>query len=192
MTLKTSTWQPEQPLPRYADRKTLAAIITHNFFRLATVLSRLGRLRYAALIEPLSMKWPRRWSLLSKKWKAQFLINKEVGDMVKALNTPPSKDLRGAAVKAPISHRERDDNYDRVIVQLAPRWRVIICKDGIQFILQKRSSKHSNKGMWIGKSYPTTRDALISICSSLKLLSDPRTTAVLKALPDHARNYIKE
>jgi hypothetical protein len=32
MTLNTSTWQPEQPLPRYADRKTLAAIITHNFF----------------------------------------------------------------------------------------------------------------------------------------------------------------
>ena len=32
MPLNTSTWQPEQPLPRYADRKTLAAIITHNFF----------------------------------------------------------------------------------------------------------------------------------------------------------------
>ena len=32
MTLKTPTWQPEQPLPCYADRKTLAAIITHNFF----------------------------------------------------------------------------------------------------------------------------------------------------------------
>ena len=112
--------------------------------------------------------------------------------MVKALDTPPSKNLLGAAVTAPMSHKERDDNYNSVIVQLAPRWRVIICKDGIQFILQKRSSKHSNKGMWIGKSYPTTRDALISICSSLKLLSDPRTTAVLKALPDHARNYIKE
>ena len=35
MTLNTSTWQPEQPLPRYADRKTLAAIITHNFFPLS-------------------------------------------------------------------------------------------------------------------------------------------------------------
>ncbi|MDA9855468.1 hypothetical protein N9C80_03470 [Paracoccaceae bacterium] len=32
MTLKPPTWQPELPLPRYADRKTLAAIITHNFF----------------------------------------------------------------------------------------------------------------------------------------------------------------
>ena len=112
--------------------------------------------------------------------------------MVKALDTPPSKNLLGAAVTAPMSHKERDDNYNSVIVQLAPRWRIIICKDSIQFILQKRSSKHSNKGMWMGKSYPTTRDALVSICSSLKLLSDPRTTAVLKALPDHARNYIKE
>lgn len=32
MKSKTTTWQPEQPLPRYADCKTLAAIITHNFF----------------------------------------------------------------------------------------------------------------------------------------------------------------
>ena len=128
----------------------------------------------------------------SKNWKAQFPINKGDGDMVKVLNTPPSKNLLGAAVTAPMSHKERDDNYNSVIVQLAPRWRIIICKDGIQFILQKRSSKHSNKGMWIGQSYSTTRDALISICSSLKLLSDPRTRAVLKALPDHARNYIME
>ena len=32
MTLKTSTRQPEKPPPRYPDRTTLAAIITHNFF----------------------------------------------------------------------------------------------------------------------------------------------------------------
>lgn len=32
MTFKTTTWEPDQPLPRFADRKTLAAIITHNFF----------------------------------------------------------------------------------------------------------------------------------------------------------------
>tara|TARA_B100001057_G_scaffold365682_1_gene368821 strand:+ start:902 stop:1144 length:243 start_codon:yes stop_codon:yes gene_type:complete len=32
MTFKTSSWAPAQPLPKYADRKTLAAIITHHFF----------------------------------------------------------------------------------------------------------------------------------------------------------------
>ena len=121
----------------------------------------------------------------SKKWKAQFPINKGVGDMAKALNTPPSKNLRGAAVKAPLSHRERDDNYNGVIVQLAPRWRIIICKDGIQFILQKRSSKHSNKGMWIGQSYNTNRDGLLRACGSVGALNNDILEA-LEALPDYA------
>ena len=31
MALK-QTWQPEQPLPQYADKATAAAIITHPFF----------------------------------------------------------------------------------------------------------------------------------------------------------------
>jgi hypothetical protein len=29
---KTPAWQPEQPLPTYADKATAAAIITHHFF----------------------------------------------------------------------------------------------------------------------------------------------------------------
>ena len=32
MHRNATTWSPGQPLPIYADRKTLAAIITHNFF----------------------------------------------------------------------------------------------------------------------------------------------------------------
>ena len=32
MQRTTTTWSPDLPLPCYADRKTLAAIITHHFF----------------------------------------------------------------------------------------------------------------------------------------------------------------
>lgn len=32
MTFKISTWDPEKPLPRYADRATIAAIISHFHF----------------------------------------------------------------------------------------------------------------------------------------------------------------
>lgn len=32
MSFIESFWAPEQPLPKYADRKTLAAIITHHCF----------------------------------------------------------------------------------------------------------------------------------------------------------------
>ena len=90
------------------------------------------------------------------------------------------------------THREISEFYTGVITYLNPRWRVIICKDGIQFILQYRSSKHLNKGMWLGKSYPTTRDALGSICSSRGLLSDPNARAVLEALPEQAREYVQK
>ena len=32
MPFKNSHWEPDLPLPKNADRKTLAAIITHHFF----------------------------------------------------------------------------------------------------------------------------------------------------------------
>ena len=41
-------WSPDQPLPRYADRKTMVAIITHRFF-------------------PISPRTPERWPLTARK-----------------------------------------------------------------------------------------------------------------------------
>ena len=119
----------------------------------------------------------------SKNWKAQFPRNKGDGDMVKVLNTPPSKNLRGAAVKAPLSHRKRDDNYNGVIVQLAPRWRIIICKDGIQWIVQQKEASHA--GPWIGMSYNTNRDGLLRACGRVGALNNDILEA-FEALPDYA------
>ena len=51
----------------------------------------------------------------------------------------PGQDNRFATAAGVPSHRERDDNYWGVIVVLNDRWRVIVCKAAIQFILQKRS-----------------------------------------------------
>ena len=82
------------------------------------------------------------------------------------------------------SYRERDDCYAAVVIHLTQRWRIIVCKDGIQWILQQRSVAPPNTGTWSGKSYPTTRDALIAACSGRGLLSDPSARQVLNDLPD--------
>lgn len=84
--------------------------------------------------------------------------------------------------------RERDDLYIKVIVRPKDRWRVILCKHGLQFIVQKRSAKTPNAGVWVGKSHCTTRVGLIDVCSHLGLLEDAHTEAVLHALPDRARD----
>ena len=90
------------------------------------------------------------------------------------------------------SRRERDDSYRSVIVWLAPRWRVIICKDAIQFILQKRSVAPPNTGTWAGKTYSTNRDGLMAPCLERGLLSEPSARQMLEALPSDIRDYASQ
>ena len=108
-------------------------------------------------------------------------------------STPPtlSQNSGGGSPQSP-SHRERDDNYAKVIAQLGPRWRIIVCKDDIQFILQKRSVSPPNTGTWSGKSYSTTRDAIIAACSRRGLLSEPSARQVLEELPSDVRDYTSQ
>ena len=110
--------------------------------------------------------------------------------MSKHFDTPPVIANSGADARAVNAYREISDFYIGVIMQLTPRWRVCICRDGIQYILQKKSSEHSNNGVWLGKSYPTTRDSLIRICSSRGLIRDQKTRSKLEALPFRARDFV--
>ena len=82
-----------------------------------------------------------------------------------------------------LSNRERDDSFCQVVVQLAPRWRVVVCKDRLQWIIQKRTAEPLHRGLWRGHSYVTNRSSLIRLCASLELLSDHAVRATLDALP---------
>ena len=86
-----------------------------------------------------------------------------------------------------ISHRERDEAYLGTIVQFNPRWRLVLCKDQMQWIIQKKES--SRRGDWRGKQYLTCKDSVLKASGSLGLLSDPKVKAVLHALPMCARDY---
>jgi hypothetical protein len=93
---------------------------------------------------------------------------------------------------AHISHRERDDAYIGTIVQFNSRWRLIWCKNQIQWIIQKKESSHL--GYWRGRRYLTTQKNVIETCGSLGLLSEPSKRAVLEALPVSikllSKNYV--
>jgi hypothetical protein len=99
-------------------------------------------------------------------------------------NTPPSNNLRGVDVTETPSHRERDDHYRNGIIELRDGWRIILCRHGLQFIIQKRSTKKPNRGVWVGKSYHTTRDSLIDVCSQLNLLCSSEIKDELLKLPE--------
>ena len=105
--------------------------------------------------------------------------------------TPPSNSDAGADIYAAFAHRESHDAYSGAIVDCRDSWRIVVCKVGKQYVAQKRSSR-TNTGVWIGKSHCTTRSGLMNVCSRLKLLSDANMEAVLRALPEYARDYSKK
>ena len=88
------------------------------------------------------------------------------------------------------SHRERDDAYIGTIVQFSPRWRLVLCKDQIQWIIQKKESSH--RGYWRGKQYLTCKDSVLEASVRLGLLSDPKVAALLYLLPDYAKQTHKK
>ena len=105
---------------------------------------------------------------------------------------PTLLENRGAGCTARPSRKEREDNYLDVVAQLAPRWRVIVCKDYLQWIIQKRTAEPLHAGVWRGVSYVTTRNSLIRLCASLELLSDPLARARLEALPEQFSGLFKK
>ena len=101
--------------------------------------------------------------------------------------TPPITARRSSSH---ISHRERDDAYIGTIVQFSPRWRLILCKDKMQWIIQKKESCH--RGFWRSKQYFTCKDSVLEASGRLGLLSDPTTEAAIYALPEHVSQLAKK
>jgi hypothetical protein len=78
---------------------------------------------------------------------------------------------------------ESDDNYPNNI-RLNDRWRIINCRDGLQWILQRRHGPGRPAGArWAGRSYCRTSAALIGCCRAYSGAIDPAAMAALEALP---------
>lgn len=86
--------------------------------------------------------------------------------------------------KPMLSHRERDDAYRNVVVRLNEHWRIIECRDGIQWILQRSDGERRGQTRWSGRSYCRTRNALIRASRDLAGEIDGSAMAIVEGLPE--------
>ena len=107
------------------------------------------------------------------------------------LKSPGGASIFGLTPVYNASHMARDDAYSKFILQLAPRWRIIECRNAEQWIIQQRSAEPLHQGVWRSVSYVVSRDKLIELSASLGLLSEPSKRAVLEALPSSATDLRK-
>lgn len=84
----------------------------------------------------------------------------------------------------PVSHRESDEGYHGVVAVLNDRWRVIACRDGIQWILQFRAGQRHGGARFDNRSFCHTREALIRVCREHAGDISPSAMSALRALPE--------
>lgn len=90
-----------------------------------------------------------------------------------------------------MSTAESDDSYPRVIAILNRGWRVIECRHGIQWILQRRNRAETvARHVWRGRSYCSTKEALIRCCDEHAGQIDPAARLTLMALPERIESNI--
>lgn len=93
-----------------------------------------------------------------------------------SLNTPPyPPNIHGVDADVVHTHRESDENYEKVVLMFNDRWRLIVCQHDIQWIVQRRESLHG--GAWRGVRYVTRLKLLIEVCGELGLPLSKRTRA---------------
>lgn len=82
------------------------------------------------------------------------------------------------------SHRERDDDYWAVVVTFCEKWRVITCRDDLQWVIQRCDGARNGRRRWTGVHYCLTKSALLRLCRTVCGQMDPSAEALLANLPD--------
>ena len=87
---------------------------------------------------------------------------------------------------------EEADDYNAVVVQLNDDWRIIVCRAGVQWILQHREGARHGRARWTGRSYCRTSEALNQLSRKHAGALRPDAAAILAALPTRIEEPAKE
>jgi hypothetical protein len=85
---------------------------------------------------------------------------------------------------APIRN-ESAEGYSFVVAVLNGKWRIIECRDGLQWILQSRDTLRAlPTTVWRGRSYCRSKEALLRVSAAHAGAIDPTVAAILASLPE--------
>lgn len=106
-----------------------------------------------------------------------------------ASSPAPSTNMRHAVQPAG-SHRESASDYSRIVTMIGNNARVIVCRDGLQWILQKGKTS-GPETRWRSLAYCRTRKALLRCVATLNPGFDTSQNLVLANLPERIEGGAK-
>jgi len=104
---------------------------------------------------------------------------------------PPQGPFSGALSEDKVIRKESADDYSQVLIQFFADCRLILCKHGKQWIVQIRSTRKPNVGIWIGKKHITSKTTLLVVCSALHLIRDTSVAQKVLQLPEKVSEAVE-
>ena len=83
--------------------------------------------------------------------------------------------------------REASDDYKFIICNISDRYRVILCKHAIQWIIQICDGKRNGRRRWTGQHYVTSKPKLIELCRRLDGFTEQAHLPILLGLSENLR-----
>lgn len=122
--------------------------------------------------------------------KARNLLQQEPGQ--KGRHVDGNDDAANISQVRPArQHHDTADQYAQSIVTLKAAWRGIICKHGVQWILQRRDAKRSGQARWRAVGYFCTKSALIRVSRTSCGAIAPAVQTAPDALPEMIRKGVR-
>jgi hypothetical protein len=91
--------------------------------------------------------------------------------------------MRPLDAPAAVNRNESAEGYSYVVAVLNGKWRVIQCRDGLQWILQSRDTLRAlHTAVWRGRSYCRSKEALLRVSAAHAGAIDPIAAAIMAAM----------
>ncbi|TIS23899.1 MAG: hypothetical protein E5X07_15760 [Mesorhizobium sp.] len=107
----------------------------------------------------------------------------ELNNLIDGQSSIQAPDQALGPVHVP-DNRQRSDTYANVVFRINDRWRIIVCPEGVQWILQKRKGNLVGSPAWNAVKFCRSK---VGLCRALKEeVGDvsPEVDAQLAQLPD--------
>ena len=97
----------------------------------------------------------------------------------------PRSQMRPLDAPKVANRNESAQDYSRIVAVLNAKWRVVECRDRVQWVLQSCDTREGlRSGVWRGRNYCRTKEALLRVCAAHAGELDPTAVGLLAELPD--------
>ena len=85
---------------------------------------------------------------------------------------------------------ESSGDYRHIVLMISSKWRIIECRQGLQWIIQKCQGIRYGTTRWESKKYLLSREGLVKACQRLNLNLETNSVVALKKLPKYIQKKL--